>query len=412
MKLAGLVLLLGCLVPQEDPKLRELIERLTDDEIRVREKAAADLVDLGKAAVPALQRLSRSGDIEARSRAASVLQRIAESEVVSRHYRRGPRITIAADGATVASVLEELLRQSKDQFTYDPEELKDPITLNLKDATFWEAVESICRAAPTLTWEGDGTKLRFLRKARPPYPSKRQGEFTAWLDSITFNRDFDFTGNARSTFTILYSTAWESGIAPVGIDQRITEVLDEDGTNLMATERFGSYGGRMDIPKGRVRRDSAYAPLPQGMAGVKRFSRVRGHAVFYFPRAYQELTFDLQATPVPAQIDRLTIALRNFRLLKDACAFEVILTTNTTTGEPMLDRLPFSEIAVVDETGAEHRAQNSSRSQSFSGTSYTIHENLQVPFPDGRTPKTLRLRVLKDVMEKRLNFEFTDIPVE
>src|SRR5205085_1118821 len=80
MRIALAALILASLLAQEDPKLRELIERLSDDEIRVREKAVADLVNLGKAAVPALQRLSASGDVELRSRAASVLKLIAEGE--------------------------------------------------------------------------------------------------------------------------------------------------------------------------------------------------------------------------------------------------------------------------------------------------------------------------------------------
>ena len=413
MRIALVVLLLGNWCPQEDPRLRDLIEHLSDDEIRVREKAVADLVDLGKAAVPALQRLSvSSGDVELRARAASVLKRIAEGEIVSRHWKRGARITLVSEGAPVASVLEDLERQAGDSFLYDPADLQDPVVVSIKDLPFWDAVEALCRAAPRLTWEGDGNSLRFSRRERPPYPARRQEEFAVWLDGITFNRDFDFTGVARSTFTILLATAWDAGIAPAGIDQKLTEVLDEDGTNLMANDRFGGYGARMDIPKGRVRKEAVYAPLPQGSTGVRKFAKVKGYATFYFPRSYQDVSFDLQASTVPAQLERLNIAVRNFRIVKDACALEVIVSAVTTSGEPMLDRLPVADIVVLDELGGEHRAPTSSRSHSFSGTSYTIHENLQVPLPENRTPKTLRLRVLKDVLEKRVPFEFTDIVLE
>jgi len=173
-----------------------------------------------------------------------------------------------------------------------------------------------------------------------------------------------------------------------------------------------NYGQRLDIPRGRVRQETAYGPLPQGGAPVRKFSKVKGQAVFYFPRSYQEVTFDLQSSTPPVQLERLTLALRNFRLLKDACAMEVILTTSSSTGEPMIDRLPVSDIVLIDDLGAEYRAPNSSRSQSFNGTSFTTHENLQIPFPEGRTAKKLRLRLLKDVMEKRVPFEFSDIAVE
>jgi len=69
-------------------------------------------------------------------------------------------------------------------------------------------VDALCRAAPALTWEGNGASLRFLRKERPAYPAKRQGEFTVWLDGILFSRDFDFSGNSRSTFSISVACAW------------------------------------------------------------------------------------------------------------------------------------------------------------------------------------------------------------
>jgi hypothetical protein len=111
-------------------------------------------------------------------------------------------------------------------------------------------------------------------------------------------------------------------------------------------------------------------------------------------------------------MDRLMIAVRNFRPLKDAAAFELIVTAAMNPGDPLIDRLPYGEIAVVDDQGARHKPPSSSRSQSYSGTSFTIHENLQVPLPEGRTPVTLKLRVLKDVLEKRVPFEFADIAVE
>jgi hypothetical protein len=35
-----------------------------------------------------------------------------------------------------------------------------------------------------------------------------------------------------------------------------------------------------------------------------------------------------------------------------------------------------------------------------------------MPLPEGRTPVTLKLRLLKDVMEKRIAFDFENIPLE
>jgi len=412
MRLALAALLLACAPNQDDDRARGLIERLSDDEIRVREKAAADLIDLGKVAIPALRRLEASGDVELKARATAILKGIAENEILSRHWRRGLRVTIDSDGAPIASVLEDLELQARDSFRYDPADLRDPVVLHLKDVPFWQAVEELCRAAPALTWEGDGDALAFTRKVRLPYPTYRQGEFSVWVDAITFTRDYDFTGNPRSTFTMTVASSWESGIVPVAVDQRVTEILDEDGANLLQEDRYSSYGARLEAPKGRVKREVVYAPLQPGAKSVKKFSRVKGAVSFYFPRSYEEVSIDLKGTMQPVQLDRMMIAVRNYRPLKDAAAFELIVTASTTPGDPLIDRLPYAEIAIVDDQGGRHRPPSSSRSQSYSGTSFTIHENLQVPLPEGRTAVSLKFRVLKDVLEKRVPFEFADIAVE
>lgn len=407
------VLLLALAPAQEDPRIQGLIDRLSDDEIRVRERAVATLIELGQASIPALRLLeSSSSDLELRARATSILKGIAENEILSRHWHAGKRFTLDVEGAPVASVLEDLELQAQDRFKYDPADLQDPVVLHLKDEPFWTVVEALCRAAPALTWEGDGDALAFTRKLRLPYPTKRQGEFSVWIDGIHFRREYDFTGNARSTFTLTLATSWESGIVPVAVDPRVTEILDEDGTNLLLADRYTAFGVRMETPKGRVKREAVYVPMQPGAKSVKEFTRVKGHASFYFPRSFDEVAIDLKSTSLQSQLDRTAIAVRNFRPQKDACAFELILTTTVTPGDAFIDRLPVGEIAIVDDQGELHRPPSSSRSQSYSGTSFTIHENLQVPMPEGRIPVTLKLRVLKDVLEKRVPFDFENIRVE
>jgi hypothetical protein len=412
MRTALVVLVLGLLPPQ-DARIAQLIEQLVDDSITVREKAAAELAEMGKAAVPALEKLKTSGDIELRSRAASILKSIAELEIVGRHWRRGPRITLDFENAPVSSVLEELAKQGRDAFKFDAAELNDPVTVKVKDASFFDALEAVVRAAPALTWEGDASGLSFAKKRRPPYPTKRQGEFSVWIDGITFSRDYDFTGNPRSTFQLGVMTAWEAGIVPVAVEQKVAEILDEDGANLLVQDRF-NYMSRLEVPKGRTRREPVYAPMAQGGKTAKMFSKIRGAATFYFPRAYEDLTMEVRNTPSPPAVtlEKITIAVRNFRPAKDAVACEVVLTTSTMSGEGLIDRLPYDAIAVVDDQGNLHRGKSSSRNQSYSGTSYTIQENLNVPFPEGRTAVAVKLRVLKDVLEKRVPFEFSDIKVE
>jgi hypothetical protein len=413
MKLVRIVLALClCGLSPQDRQFQDLIERLVDDDIAVREKAAGDLADCGKAAVPALERLRASGDVELRSRAASILRAITENEVVGRHWRRGARITLDFDRVPLAKVLDELERQARDKFTFEVPQLQEPVTVRVKDASFWDALDALCRAAPALTWEPDGELLSFKPLRRPPHPAKRSGEFQVWLDSVAYSRDYDFTGNPRTTFTLNLASAWEAGIAPVAVEQKLSDVLDEEGNNLMISDNRFVFGARLDLPKGRIRRDRVDLPIPQGAKTAKRFTRVKGASTFYFPRAFEDVTIDLRTTSAPVTLDRVSLVVRNFRSLKDGCACEVLLTAGMGSGEGMIDRLPFSEIAIVDDQGGLHRSKAPSRTHSYSGTSYSIHENLVVPLPEGRTAVALKLRVLKDVLEKRVPFEFSDIALE
>ena len=47
----------------DERHLQELIDRLTDDDIGVREKAASDLAEFGKTAIPTLEKARGSTDI-------------------------------------------------------------------------------------------------------------------------------------------------------------------------------------------------------------------------------------------------------------------------------------------------------------------------------------------------------------
>lgn len=412
MKSVLLVLVLLAGVPaQDDPRVTELIDRLLDDDIVSREKAAAELADFGKAAVPALEKLRKSQDVELRSRAASILKSIAEMEVVGRHWHRPARVSFEFAATPVHQVLQELEKQGRDKFKLDPAMLDEKVSVKVHQAGFWDALETVVRSSSALTWDIDNEEILFKKQRRPPFPAKRQGEFSVWIESILFSRDNDFTGNPRSSFMLTLCSAWEAGIAPVAVDQKITEVLDEDGTNLVPPDRFG-YGGRLDSPKGRLRRDGLHLPVAPGGKSPKRFAKVKGTSTFYFPKAYEEVQIDVRTAPAPVVLDRVTVTVRNFRAVKDGVAAEVVMTVAMGANDGMIDRMPFNELTVVDDQGGQHRAKTPSRSHSYGGTSYTIHENLQVPFPEGRTAVAIRLRALKDVLEKRVAFEFEDIAVE
>jgi len=408
---SGIRLATHNLIAAQDSRIRELIDRLLDEEIGVRQKAAEQLAEFGAAAVPALEGLTGSPDLELRARAASILKSISENKVLSRHWRRGPRITLDFENSPAARVLEELARQGGDAFKFDAAAFQDPLRLKVKDSSFWDALDALCRAAPALGWDVAGDALSFTGKRRPDFPSKRQDEFNVWVEGVRFSREYDFTGNPRSMFILDLASAWESGVNPAGVEQKISEILDDAGAAILLPEAL-SYGNWLEVPKARIQRGAFYVPLPRGAKEIRKFARVRGTSTFHFPKSYQDLSIDLRSTPAPLTSDRITVVVRNFRVLKDSCSIEVVVSSPIGPGEPPVDRLPLGEIALVDDQGGLHRVRSLSRRRASSDSSITVLDTVEASLPEGRTVVSLNLRVLKDLVEKRVAFEFNDIPAE
>ncbi len=396
---------------QEPSRLRDLVDRLKEDSIEAREKAAEEIVELGRAAVAYLEPLRRSEDAELRARVASILRSIELNETLRRFYRRGPRISLDLAGVPAAEALAELARRAGDSFRFDPADFREPVTLRLSEVPFWDALHELARAAPALAWTFEDDALRFERRPRPPYPARRQGEFSVWVDGIAFSREHDFTGVPRESFTVGLNVAWERGIAPAGLETRITEITDDRGQSLLAQDRGWVYP-RLEAPKGRTRRDEFRYALPGGGDGIKRIARLAGVAAVSFPLAYEDAEIELGAGAPFLRLGDLTAAVRGFRPVKGAASFEVHLTYALGGREVQPDRLPGQGLVVIDDLGAEHRVTTTARTTAYGGQSFTVVVGVHVALPEARSAARLRLRLLKETLEKRSPFAFTDIRVD
>jgi hypothetical protein len=411
MTLAAIVLALLPAV-QADPRARELVERLSDDSIEERQRAARELAELGPAVAPLLQELLQSADLELRARARAVLRSIDQHQVLRKFYRPGPKVTLEAADAPLADVLASLARQAGDEFRFDPAAFaQDRVTFQAKSLGAWEALDRLCRAAPALTYAFEDEALTFQRKARPPYPVRREGEFQVLLESIQFLRDYEFSGTVRESVVLALHTAWERGVAPAGVDPVITDVLDEKGQPIPQTPR-GWAMPRVDSPKGRSKREEFRYLMPAGAAAPARLSRVKGFVTLSFPLAYEDAAISLDAPAPMTRVANFTVAVRNVRALPAGCALDLVVTYPTGEGGGSPDRLPAQSVFVVDDQGGEHKVTTTPRGTSFGGQSFTIQQSVSAALPEGRTAAKLRFRVLKEVLEKKIPFDFTDLPGE
>jgi hypothetical protein len=134
-----------------DPReLARLIGQLGSPAFAVREKAGRRLEALGPAALGALREAARTGDAEARRRAAALAERIGRllaPTLVALHYDKTP----------LADAVADLARRSGAPITLhgDPAKFKGrTVTIVTDPWPFWQALPLFCQWAGLHEWDG------------------------------------------------------------------------------------------------------------------------------------------------------------------------------------------------------------------------------------------------------------------
>lgn len=396
-----MILALALVLAQDvERKALELVEKLSSEAIDAREEAAAALVELGPAAAPVLERAAAGGDAERQGRVREILREIARNAVLSGSWRPPKRIDASWKDVPLPRALEALAAACGETFTGGAD-IPGTVTLDLRRATVWEALDALCRAAPALTWAPEGEALALKAQKRPPYPAVFRDELVAWIDVVEYGQDLDFSGASREWGVVGVNVAWTSGLAPVSTELRVNEVLDGGGRNLLGAGGFRfTSPPRPNAPKTRHRRDESRV----GLAAGARVERVRGSVALVFPRGYEDVRANFGAA-APVKAGDAQVALRGGTSTRNSCSFQAVITYAGAA-----PRLPPSEVVVIDDQGAEHPAVGRGQSTSFSGTSWSTHQTFEAPIPADRKAVGARLRILKDVFERKLDFDFGDLP--
>ncbi len=392
-----------CLALSQDLERRvlELADRLSSDAIDAREEAAAALVELGPDAAPLLEREAGTRDAESRGRIREILREIARDAVLRGIWRPARRVDASWKDVPAARALEALAASTGEEFK-GAAEIPGGVTLDLRRATLWEGLDALCRAAPELTWSLDGEAIVLKAARRPPFPSVARDELLAWVDAVEYGRDIDFTGAGREWAVVGINFAWTAGLTPMANELRVTEVLDAAGRNLLPGGGFRiaqPQRAAAAVPKARHRREESRMTLLPGA----RVDRIRGYGQLLFPRGYDDVRASFGATE-PVKAGDAQVALRGGTSTVGTCSFQAVITYTGKAGEP---RLPPTDVVVIDDQGGEHPAvAGRGQATSFSGTRWSIHQSYDAKIPADRRPTSARLRLPKDVFERKLDFDF------
>ena len=127
------------------PAISEMIKSLGDSSFELREKAEKDLGLVGEPALEQLRKARKSEDPEIRRRTESLIKKI-ETESDNKKLIDPKKITMKHVDAPVTEVIADLVKQSGYRIVLEDKsralETKK-ITVEMKDASFWEALQTI-----------------------------------------------------------------------------------------------------------------------------------------------------------------------------------------------------------------------------------------------------------------------------
>src|SRR5688572_10179204 len=100
---------------QDDAAIRELIRKLDDADVEVRDQAMRDLIQAGPKALEALRKAMTSDSAEVRMRSGQALK-VIETEVKAREVCPPHKALGLKQSGTVGEILEELSRRTGARF--------------------------------------------------------------------------------------------------------------------------------------------------------------------------------------------------------------------------------------------------------------------------------------------------------
>ena len=232
---------LGPVLAQDEPpdaalrdRVLQLVERLGSEKAETSDAARKSLIKLGAKVLPLLPEASKASKPEVAKRLAEIRAAIGDAKEEDVNPAAS-RVTIIGKGIRLSEAIQQLQKQTKNPVT----DLRDPsdagttnpaLDLEIRDRTFFEALETITRkAGVSINYAtGDGS-IGLMEGATMGKPLRESaGPFLVTLRQIGLVRDFQAES---STATVQLEVAWEPRLRPMLLALKADklEVKDDRG---------------------------------------------------------------------------------------------------------------------------------------------------------------------------------------
>lgn len=393
----------------EAPSLEARVSRhaalLRDD--AARDRARDRLVHLGKAALPHLEKADIDPDV-----LDSIRNEVALNESLGASY--GPPHLFSFDGTeeSLGVLLSRLETASGTPFQKNSLDISQKLVLKLDEATFWEALDEICRKASV--WYYPTNDPIYLNGGMASLkPRSYYGPIMTVMDRLIQQRRVTFSA-IESDFTIRLMLVWEKTIAPLGTSGKyhLKAVTDDTGASLLAPARPSTpRAGGLVRPPGL---GLDLAGLRPPTVGAKKLSRVEGTMELEFPSRLDEVRFELAPEgPTPSKEKSIEGAKVELKSFVPQAAWGATMSVSIKFSDPK-EAAEF-RIGTAD---VDYILPNDQRRGGWigsakleDGTTYTFAANWR---NGGRQelPKEVRLRIPRGVVIKNVPFCFKDVDLK
>ncbi|RPH47172.1 MAG: hypothetical protein EHM91_06315 [Planctomycetota bacterium] len=374
--------------PDLESEVSRLVERLSDDRNAVRNEARRSLLALGPRAKPLIRRRAETADLEAREGLLAILRDIERAERLTSFLPEPRRIRLHAERRPIGEVVKELARQSGTPVVLKDVPPEEPVTVDLRDRPFFDALQELCKAHGTVVFRlpeetytlEDHSPVVILRgdpKARRTFIS---GPFAIQVDSVYNSERVGDVGKAAPSCGLMLHVGWERGVRPTQMKLQVTSIVDETGAAVKLADV--SLGERSDVYFWR-RQWAMLAAVPPPAVTI--FREISGTLEFEFPtdghwarveRPMERKNVEAAGGPASFTLEEMV------RVGPDQV--HAVVEIGTSAADSRLDRIRFFAIDELDriypQQGARERAASSG----------LIRSTVSFELPEGTPVKELR----------------------
>ena len=223
------LLLLGAAQEAAD-KVKALVEKLKSEDITVRDSAAAELIKLGPAALPAVRAHFERARGDTRDQLEKIIPRLEVAERMAALSAPGPLITLAAKDRPADEVLAEIRRQGGVIVEGFRLPADTRFTLDVRDASVWKTVDELCRAHGKVMYSFDADRIQVRPGAYRKIPAFDLGAYRFVVDSFDWKES---TGDDLRRIDLIGGLLAPPGRFPDSSEIKVEKFEDETGRNLM-----------------------------------------------------------------------------------------------------------------------------------------------------------------------------------